>query len=62
MKKEKLGKILKDLTNPEKNVGGRPKAFVDDVCVVLPMSVPGKEREMLKIKWNKDLDKFRVKK
>ncbi len=46
----------------EKNPGGRPKAYENDICVVLPMSVPSKERENLRIKWNKDLEKFRVKK
>ncbi len=45
----------------EKNLGGRPKAFIDDVAVVLPISVPSKERERLRIKWNKDLDEFRIK-
>lgn len=46
----------------EKNVGGRPKAFKDDICVVLPMSVPSKQKEFLKEKWLKDLEKFRIKK
>jgi hypothetical protein len=46
----------------QKNLGGRPKAFIDDVAVVLPISVPSKERERLRIKWNKDLDEFRIKK
>lgn len=34
----------------KKNLGGRPKAFIDDVCVVLAMSVPSKQRENLRKK------------
>ena len=53
---------MKKENENQKNKGGRPKVFTDDICVVLPMSVPGKEKENLRIKWNKDLEKFRIKK
>ena len=46
----------------KKNLGGRPKAFIDDVCVVLAMSVPSKQKENLRKKWLKDLEEFRIKK
>ena len=46
----------------EKNLGGRPKAFIDDVCIVLPMSVPSKQKDNLRKKWLKDLEEFRIKK
>lgn len=53
---------MKKEEKKEVNKGGRPKVFTDDICVVLPMSVPGKQKENLRIKWNKDLEKFRIKK
>jgi hypothetical protein len=48
--------------NQEKNLGGRPKVFIDDVSVTLPMSVPRKQKEFLQKKWNLDLEIFRIQK
>ena len=48
--------------NQEKNLGGRPKVFIDDVSVTLPMSVPSKQKEFLQKKWNLDLEIFRIQK
>jgi len=62
MTHKKLGKILNDVTNPEKNVGGRPKVYIDDNAVALPMSVPSKQKDFLQKKWNADLEVFRIRK
>lgn len=62
MKKETLKDLIYDLTSPEKNKGGRPHAFLDDVSVTLPMSVPRKQKEFLQKKWNLDLEVFRIQK
>jgi hypothetical protein len=62
MKKEKLRDVIFEITNPEKNLGGRPKVFLDDVSVTLPMSVPSKQKEFLQKKWNLDLEIFRIQK
>jgi len=62
MKKEKLRDVIFEITNPVKNLGGRPKVFIDDVSVTLPMSVPKKQKEFLQKKWNLDLEIFRIQK
>jgi hypothetical protein len=62
MKKEKLKDVIFKITNPEKNLGGRPKVFIDDVSETLAMSVPSKQREFLQKKWNLDLEIFRIQK
>ena len=62
MKKEKLRDVIFEVTNPVKNLGGRPHAFLDDVSVTLPMSVPSKQKEFLQKKWNLDLEIFRIQK
>ena len=62
MKKEKLRDVIFQVTNPQKNLGGRPKVFIDDVSETLPMSVPSKQREFLHKKWNLDLEIFRIQK
>jgi hypothetical protein len=46
----------------EVNKGGRPKVFLEDVSVTLPMSVPKKQKEFLQKKWNLDLEIFRIQK
>ena len=58
MKQDKLDKEIKK----EVNKGGRPKVFLGDVSVTLPMSVPSKQREFLQKKWNLDLEIFRIQK
>ncbi len=62
MKKEKLRDVIFEVTNPQKNLGGRPRVFLDDVSETLPMSVPSKQREFLQKKWNLDLEIFRIQK
>lgn len=44
----------------EKNKGGRPSVFQDDVATVLSMSVPLKQKEKLRAIWQKDIDKFKI--
>lgn len=62
MKKDKFKDVTFEVKNPIKNLGGRPKVFIDDVSETLPMSVPSKQKEFLQKKWNLDLEVFRIQK